>query len=361
MSQRRHFPEEQWGGCVATETEVRDSLHQVIVPAAKRDIVGLNLVRDVSIGDGAVTVTLAKAALSGDVQERLTLWIRAAVEKLPGVREVTIDFVDASPRDLNRIDQVIAVMSGKGGVGKSLVSGLLAVSLRRRGHAVGILDADITGASIPHMFGITARPMGSDTGILPVMSAGGIEVMSMNLLLPETGSAVIWRGPLLTRAIGQFWGDVLWGNLDYLVVDLPPGTADAPLSALQTLPVSGVVIVTTPQDLTTMIVRKAVDMARKMDKTIIGLVENMSYLYVEEIDRKIELFGASKAEAVAESIGAPFLGRLPIDPDLARHCDRGEIESYHADSADRLGDAIVAAITSRATAARAATGGGREQ
>ncbi len=335
---------------MATEIEVRDSLQQVIVPAAKRDIVGLNLVRDVSIDDGTVNVSLAKAALSGDVQERLTSWTRTVVEKLPGVREVAIDFVDASPHDLNRIDRVIAVMSGKGGVGKSLVSSLLAVLLRRRGHTVGILDADITGASIPHMFGVTSRPMGSDTGILPVMSASGIEVMSMNLLIPEEGSAVIWRGPLLTRAIGQFWNDVLWGSLDYLIVDLPPGTADAPLSALQTLPISGVIIVTTPQDLTTMIVRKAVDMARKMDKAIIGLVENMSYLYVEEIDRKIELFGASKAEAIAESIGAPLLGRLPIDPDLARHCDRGDIESYHADSADRLGEAIVAAIAKQAVA-----------
>ncbi len=341
---------------MATETEVRDSLRQVVVPAAKRDIVGLNLVRDIAISDGAVTVSLAKAAISEDVQERLALLVRAAVTKLPGVTEITVDFVDASPRDLNRIDRIIAVMSGKGGVGKSLVSGLLAVSLRRRGHSVGILDADITGASIPHMFGITTRPMGSDTGILPVMSAGGIEVMSMNLLLPEEGSAVIWRGPLLTRAIGQFWKDVLWGSLDYLVVDLPPGTADAPLSALQTIPVSGVVIVTTPQDLTTMIVRKAVDLALKMEKTIIGLVENMSYLYVEEIDRKIELFGASKAEAVAESIGAPLLRRLPIDPDLARHCDRGEIERYQADNVDQLGEAVVAAVADLAT-----SGGGGEE
>ncbi len=346
---------------MVTETEVRVSLRQVVVPVVKRDIVGLNLVSDVSISDGAVTVSLAKTALSEDVQERLARLTAAAVEKLSGVAEVTVDFVNASPRDLNRIDKVIAVMSGKGGVGKSLVSGLLAVSLRRLGHAVGILDADITGASIPYMFGVTARPIGSDTGILPVMSAGGIEVMSMNLLIPDEGSAVIWRGPLLTRAIGQFWNDVLWGSLDYLVVDLPPGTADAPLSALQTLPVSGVVIVTTPQDLTTMIVRKAVDLARKMDKPIIGLVENMSYLYVEEIDRKIELFGASKAEAVAESIGAAFLGRLPIDSDLAQHCDHGDIERYHADSADRLGEAIVAAIASSAMATPASTAEGQAE
>ncbi len=341
---------------MTTETEVRDSLQEVVVPAAKRDIVGLNLVRDIAISDGDIAVSLAKSALSEDVQERLTLLAKAAVAKLPGVTEVTVDFVDASPRDLNRIDRIIAVMSGKGGVGKSLISGLLAVSLKRRGHTVGILDADITGASIPHLFGITTRPMGSDTGILPVMSDGGIEVMSMNLLLPEEGSAVIWRGPLLTRAIGQFWEDVLWGSLDYLVVDLPPGTADAPLSALQTIPVSGVVIVTTPQDLTNMIVRKAVDLARKMEKPIIGVVENMSYLYVEEIDRKIELFGASKAEAVAESIGAPLLGRLPIDPELARHCDRGEIERYQADNVDRLGEAIVAAVAELATG-----GGGGEE
>jgi len=334
---------------LVTENEIRENLGQVIVGVARRDIVGLNLVRDITISDGAVAVSLAKAAISEETQEGLVRLVEAALQPLVGVTSVTVDFVGAAPKDLNQVDRVIAVMSGKGGVGKSLVSGLLAVALKRRGHTVGILDADITGASIPHMFGVTARPTGSGSGILPVMSKGGIAVMSMNLLLPDEGSAVIWRGPLLTRAIGQFWEDVLWGSLDYLIMDLPPGTADAPLSALQSIPVSGVVIVTTPQDLTTMIVRKAVDLAQKMEKTIIGLVENMSYLYVEEIDRRIELFGASKAEAVAESISAPFLGRLPIDPDLAAHCDRGDVEGYQSENVDRLGDSVIAAIEARTT------------
>ena len=181
-----------------------------------------------------------------------------------------MEFNEAKPAELNKIDHVIAVMSGKGGVGKSLVAGLAAVSLKRQGCEVGILDADITGPSIPKMFGLTVRPSGNESGILPVLSRSGIEVMSINLLLPSEDEAVIWRGPLIGKAITQFWEEVLWGKLDYLIVDLPPGTADAPLTVMQTLPVSGVIIVFTPQDLTAMVVRKAVSMAQKMDKSILG-------------------------------------------------------------------------------------------
>ncbi len=219
-------------------------------------------------------------------------------------------------------------MSGKGGVGKSLVASLISVALKRQGHEVGILDADITGPSIPKMFGVTTRPTGSGDAILPVLSHSGIEIMSINLLLPREDAPVIWRGPLISKVITDFWGQVLWGKLDYLVVDLPPGTADAVLTVMQSLPVSGIVIVFTPQELTMMVVRKAVNMARTMDKPILGVIENMSYFYVPEIDKRIELFGKSKGEEMAQAAGAPLLGQLPVDPQLAKLSDEGAIERY---------------------------------
>jgi len=172
--------------------------------------------------------------------------------------------------------------------------------------------------------------------------------MSMNLLLPQEDSAVIWRGPLMSKAITQFWEDVLWGKLDYLIVDLPPGTADAPLTVLQTIPVSGVVIVFTPQDLTTMIVKKAVNMAQKMDKTVLGVVENMSYLYVSEIDKRIELFGQSKGEEMAQASQAPLLGQLPIDPELAKLCDEGGIERYDSEIVSGMGESLLQAVSTKA-------------
>jgi hydrogenase maturation protease len=253
---------------------------------------------------------------------------------LPDVSDVAVRFSEATPKDLNQVDRVIAIMSGKGGVGKSLVSGLVSIALKRKGKEVGILDADITGPSIPRMFGISDRPGGNESGILPVTSKSGIEVMSINLLLPSEDDAVIWRGPLIARAITQFWEEVLWGKLDYLIVDLPPGTADAPLTVLQSIPVSGIIVVFTPQDLAAMVVRKAVKMARQMQKPILGVIENMSYLYVAEIDKKIEIFGKSHAQDMANAAGAPLLGQLPIDPELAKLCDEGNIERYRSGTYD---------------------------
>ncbi len=223
-------------------------------------------------------------------------------------------------------------MSGKGGVGKSLVACLLATSFAREGTNVGVLDADITGSSVPKMFGLDARPSGSETGILPVLSRSGIEIMSMNLLLPSEDEAVIWRGPLMSKAITQFWEEVLWGKLDYLIIDLPPGTADAPLTVLQAIPISGVIDVFTPQELTEMIVKKAVRMAQKMNVRVLGVVENMSYLVLPETGKKLEVFGKSKGEEMAQASGAPLLGKLPIDPELARLCDEGNIERYSSDA-----------------------------
>jgi Mrp family chromosome partitioning ATPase len=250
-------------------------------------------------------------------------------------------------KETNAIGRVLAVMSGKGGVGKSLVSSLVAIALRRQGFEVGILDADITGPSIPKMFGLKGQASGNDAGLLPVISKSGIKIMSINLLMPSEDEPVIWRGPLIGRAITQFWEEVLWGKLDYLMVDLPPGTADAPLTVMQQLPISGIIIVFTPQDLTAMVVRKAVKMAQQMGKPILGVIENMSYLYVPEIDKKIELFGRSRGEEMARAAGAPLLGQLPIDPALAKLCDEGDIELYESRMMDQLRDALSGALVSR--------------
>jgi len=330
---------------MATEQQVRGSLNEVLVPGVMRSLGELNLVRQVAVSEKVVEITLARTALSERVQDWIKNGTREAVEKLPEVKNVAIDFAEAKPAELNRVGNIMAVMSGKGGVGKSLVAGLIAVTLRRQGHDVGILDADITGPSIPKMFGLTGRPTGSDSGILPVLSRTGIAVMSINLILPSEDDAVIWRGPLIGKTITQFWEEVLWGNLDYLIVDLPPGTADAPLTVMQTMPISGVIIVFTPQDLTTMIVKKAVSMAQKMDKPVLGVVENMSYLYVPEIDRRVELFGRSRGQEMAQAARAPVLGQIPIDPELARLCDEGNIERYDAEIMDNLGEALSQAVS----------------
>ena len=325
---------------MTTEEQVIRSLETVLVPAARRSIVGLNLVRGVTISDGKVNIALASTGLIPGAQDWIKTKAREAIEKLPEVKEVTVEYSDAKAKDLNKIDHIIAVMSGKGGVGKSLVSGLVAIALKRKGYEVGILDADITGPSIPKMFGLNVPPGGNESGLLPVLTKSGIEVMSINLLLPSEDDAVIWRGPLIGRAITQFWEEVLWGKLDYLIVDLPPGTADAPLTVMQTLPITGIIIVFTPQDLTAMVVRKAVNMARQMSKPILGVVENMSYLYVPEIDKKIELFGRSRGEEMAKAAHAPLLGQLPIDPELARLCDEGDIERYDGEIVTKLGEAL---------------------
>ena len=322
------------------QEQVMESLDTILVPGVMRSLVKMNLVREVRIADHKVDITLSSAALAEGAQ----LWLKDRIVdtaiKLEGVEEASVSFVEGIPKDINKIGHVIAVMSGKGGVGKSLVASLTAIALKRRGYEVGILDADITGPSIPKMFGINTRPSGSDSGILPVSSRSGIEVMSISLFLPSEDDAVIWRGPLIGKAITQFWEEVLWGKLDYLVVDLPPGTADAPLTVMQTLPITGIIIVFTPQDLTAMIVKKAVNMAQQMGMPILGVVENMTYLYVPEIDKKIELFGKSRGEEMARAAHAPLLSQLPLDPALAKLCDEGNIERYDADIIARLGESI---------------------
>ena len=316
---------------MATEEQVRASLEEVLVPGVARSLVKLNLVRDIKISDDKANITLASAALSPQIQDWLKTKVSDVVRAIPEIKEVETDFVEANPKELNEIGKVIAVMSGKGGVGKSLVTGLIGLSLARRGYEVGILDADITGPSIPKMFGISGRPAGSDTGILPALSHLGIGIMSINLLLEHEDDAVIWRGPLIGKAITQFWEEVLWGKLDYLLLDLPPGTADAPLTVMQTVPLSGVVVVSTPQDLAVMVVKKAVQMTRTMNVPIIGVVENMSYFILPDSGKRVELFGSSKGHEMAMAAGAPLLAQLPIDPELAKLCDEGSIERYDSE------------------------------
>lgn len=330
---------------MVTEEQVKESLETVLVPAAKRSIVGMNLVREVTTSDNTVNVTLASTGLIPGAQDWIKTRAREAIEKLPEVNEVKVEYTDVKAKELNEIDHILAVMSGKGGVGKSLVSSLFAIALKRKGYEVGILDADITGPSIPKMFGLKVPPSGNDSGILPVLTRSGIEVMSINLLLPNEDEAVIWRGPLIGNTIKQFGEDVLWGKLDYLIIDLPPGTADAPLTVMQSFPVSGVVVVFTPQDLVEMIVRKAVNMARKMEKRVLGVVENMSYLYVPEIDKRIEIFGRSRGGEMASAVQAPLLGQLPIDPELAKLCDEGNIERYDGEIVTGLGESLIQAVT----------------
>ncbi len=327
-----------------TEEQVWRALGQVVVPGVMRSLVQMNLVRSIEVEDSRAKIALASTAIPAEHHGWLQGKVISAAREVPGVTDAIVAFAETKPKELNQIQQIVAVMSGKGGVGKSLVAGLLASSFAREGKDVGILDADITGPSIPKMFGLNVRPSGSETGILPISSKSGIEVMSMNLLLPSEDEAVIWRGPLMSKAITQFWEDVLWGKLDYLVIDLPPGTADAPLTVMQTVPLSGVIAVFTPQDLTEMIVKKAVKMARKMDVRVLGVIENMSYLLLPGTGEKLEVFGSSKGEEMAKASEAPLLGRLPIDPQLARLCDEGNIEKYRSDALSEIVENVVVAL-----------------
>ena len=229
------------------------------------------------------------------------------------------------PHARSRIQKVIGVVSGKGGVGKSMTSAMLAVSMRRLGFKAGVLDADITGPSIPRLFGVKGPATGDGESINPVSSRTGVEIMSINLLLDDPEAPVVWRGPVIAGAVKQFWQEVVW-DVDFLFVDMPPGTGDVPLTVFQTLPVDGIVIVTSPQDLVSMIVKKACKMAKLMNVPIVGIVENMSYLVCPDCGKKIDIFGHSKLEQVAQETGLEILGRMPIDPTLAALCDEGKIE-----------------------------------
>ena len=240
----------------------------------------------------------------------------------------------------NSIKKVIGVVSGKGGVGKSLVTALLAVLMNRKGYTAGILDADITGPSIPKMFGINRRAHSNELGILPERTAGDIPVMSINLLLEQPDMPVIWRGPIIAGAVKQFWTDVLWGDLDFLFIDMPPGTGDVPLTVFQSIPLDGVVIVTSPQELVSMIVKKAYNMAKEMHIPVLGVVENMSYVQCPDCGKRIDIFGQSHLEETADALGVPVLGRMPMDPQIPALSDKGEFERYAGDALNGAADAL---------------------
>ena len=234
----------------------------------------------------------------------------------------------------SKIKHVIGVVSGKGGVGKSMVTSTLATLMQRAGYKVGILDADITGPSIPKAFGISAGVEGNDDGMFPPVTSTGIKIMSVNLLLPDAISPVVWRGPVIAGTVKQFWSGTVWGDLDYLFVDCPPGTGDVPLTVFQSLPLDGIVIVSSPQELVSMIVEKAANMAKMMQVDVVGLVENMSYVKCPDCDKQIKIFGESHIEEIATKYGYPLLAKMPIDPTLASLVDAGRIEDMNVNYLD---------------------------
>lgn len=253
-------------------------------------------------------------------------------------RQNPTDFRE-QPHELSNVKKVIGVVSGKGGVGKSLVTSMLAVLLRRRGHSTAIMDADLTGPSIPKSFGLHEKATGSENAIYPVRSKTGIDIISVNLLLENESDPVIWRGPVIAGMVKQFWTDVVWDNVDFLFVDMPPGTGDVPLTVFQTMPVDGIVVVASPQELVSMIVEKAMKMANMMNIPILGLVENMSYIKCPDCGKEISLFGGDSGK-VAQDYGIPVLARLPVDPAISKAVDGGVVELFEGDWMDYAADVV---------------------
>ncbi len=249
-----------------------------------------------------------------------------------------------APHEMSSVKNVIAVVSGKGGVGKSLVTSMLAVLANRKGLNSAILDADITGPSIPKAFGIKTRAEGTEMGLLPVSTKTGVQVMSINLLLNNETDPVVWRGPVIAGTVKQFWTDVIWNDVDFMFVDMPPGTGDVPLTVFQSLPIKGIVIVTSPQELVSMIVEKAVNMADLMNIPVLGIVENMSYFECPDCGARHSIYGESHLEEIAAKHGIKNIARLPIDPDLAKVCDNGLVELFEGDWLDELSDKIEDAV-----------------
>jgi Mrp family chromosome partitioning ATPase len=339
---------------------VLEKLRSVLDPEIGRSVVDLKMVRDITVSDGNVYVKIALTVAHCPLAKTLQADVENAVRKLEDVRSVKVETTTMSRKELEELKQqlqpagpptpsrggpgvgpgierlgkrgvrsIIAVISGKGGVGKSFVTSMLASELKRRGYEVGVLDADLTGPSIAKVFGVSGKPFkGPGGGIVPLRTKTGIKIMSINLVLDDPSMPVVWRGPIVNSVIRQLYWDVDWGDLHYLLVDLPPGTSDAPLTVFQSLPLDGVIVVSSPQDLASMIVSKAVNMAKKMDVPILGLVENMSYLKCPSCGEKVNLFGASRGEKLAIDLGLPFLGAVPLDPAIPELSDKGRIEDY---------------------------------
>ena len=331
------------------------------------NLVTLGMIPEISIKKGRIDVKLALPFLEIPIKETLITQVRSALHQIAPKADVNVEATQMDPRQRasfmamsrgeeaesrsqQRIARILAVMSGKGGVGKSSIAGLLASSLKRRGFQIGVLDADITGPSIPKIFGLHQAPEAGPDGLMPVRSSSGIEVMSVNLLLPSEDQPVVWRGPLIAKAIEQFWKDIAWGKLDYLIIDLPPGTSDAALTVMQSLPLDGIVLVTSPQDLAGMVVRKAANMAKRLGIRLLGVVENMSGVICPECGTEIEVFGPSQADSTVQSIGTNLLGRIPLAPELAILCDQGEIEDFRSDAFETLTDEVIAGMATAAEA-----------
>lgn len=327
-----------------TTEQVMQALSKVQDPELGRDLVSLKMIRDLTIQDGVINFTLFLTIPNCPLKDHMAKDARETLLKLEGVRQVNIQFASMSEEErkellgsskralpklnsMNQIKQVFSVMSGKGGVGKSSVTSMLAVELARQGLKVGILDADITGASIPKLFGLPPGGLrGGDLGILPAITPLGIRIVSSNLMLKEEDTTVAWRGPLIAGMIQKFWDDVLWGRLDVLLVDLPPGTSDATLTVMQNLPINGVVLVSTPQELSSLVVRKAAHLLERMDVPILGVVENMSFFRCPGCEQEYPLFGPSHSAKLAQDFGTNLVACLPINPTIAELCDQGKVE-----------------------------------
>jgi len=351
---------------------VIESLRGVLDPEIGISIVDLNMVRDITITDDHVKVKIALTVAHCPLAKTLQSDVEKALKKSGQVHSVTVETTSMSKPELDElrtmlqnktaktgaeprtnvgagierlgkreIRNIIAIVSGKGGVGKSFVTSMLACELRRQGYEVGVLDADLTGPSIAKVFGLTNHPSKSPAGaITPIETKTGIKVMSINLILDDPGTPVIWRGPIVNSVIRQLYWEVDWGPLHYLLVDLPPGTSDAPLTVFQSLPLDGVIVVSSPQDLASLIVTKAVNMAKKMNTEIFGLIENMSFLECPGCGEKVHVFGPSQGEKLAEQLGILFLGSIPIDPMIARKSDEGRIEDYSSPAFQATADKL---------------------
>ncbi len=369
--------EAEFSNKMLTSQELTEKLREVIDPEIGLNIVDLGMVRDITVdSNGAANVSIALTVKGCPLANTIENDVTRILSKESGISSVAVHMSSMSKEELNElgarlqqmraqqksvgraaglsagidklerkgIQQIIAVMSGKGGVGKSYVTAALASELRREGYEVGILDADITGPSIAKIFGLAGKPVADENGVIPKVTKTGIKVISMNLLLDTPDTPVIWRGPIINGVIRQLFNDVNWGDLHYMLVDLPPGTGDAPLTVFQSLPVDGAVIVSTPQDLAMLIVRKSINMAKQMNVPVAGIIENMSYMKCPHCSESIEMFEESGIEDTSAKLGVKFLGKLPFDPRVNRLADRGEIEDYKTAEIEELARKVRAEV-----------------
>lgn len=337
-----------------SEKQIRDSLTNVMDPEIHMNIIELNMVKDVKINESKVDILIALTVAGCPLADTIKKDVRNELMKFEEVNEVNVETTVMTKEELDglkitvqknrgtqqsqdqlisklekkRNENLIAVVSGKGGVGKSSITAILASELKRSGHNVGILDADVTGPSIAKIFGVTKRLIKGKNGIIPAETESGLKLISVNLMLDNPEMPTIWRGPIINNLIRQLYTDVDWGDIDYLLIDLPPGTGDAPLTVFQSLPLSGIVLVSTPQDLSKMIVSKSANMAKMLKISVLGLVENMSYLNCKHCGEKNFILGESRSEEFAERLGTELIARLPFETDIAELCDAGKIEEY---------------------------------